>query len=268
MDNIETAQSAKIDTMSSIKGRALMTEIFKELRYHRQYGAFTTLVNCWKIAVFEKDLSAYLNRNITVLHPLGFFRGTGLWMEETVNRFYFSTINSFVYFGAAILLVLIGVRRFSDQISDTLIFSALGFEALMLIFMFVVMFFTPKEDFSENGNDSESATTAELLTETGEVARDLAGALIQLERINDNFLQMLNRQEDLALTLRKIADATADAVSPNPEMLETMKSTNKALMQFNETVLMLNDAAKKIRREEIEAAVKKELDRIISDRIS
>lgn len=264
----------QIDTLSSIKGRALLAEIFKELRYRRQYNAFNTLVHCWKICVHEKDLTHYLNRKISVLHPLGFFRGMGLWMEEIVNRFYFSSINSFVYFGAAILLLLIGVRKFSDHISDTAIIAALSFEALLLFFMFIVMFFTPKDDFSEESEENERETTAELLMEVGEVAKDLAGALIQMERINENFMLIASNQqktnetlESLIESINHIAISTADAVSPNPQMLDAMKQTNQALMDLNQTVVDLNSAAKKINREEIETAVKRELERIIANKI-
>ncbi len=257
----------KIDTLSSMQGRTLINEIFKELRYSRQYSAFSTLIQCWKISVHERDLSPYLNRNVSVLHPLGFFRGTGLWMEEILNRFYFSSINSFVYFGASILLLLIGVRRFSNSISDTAIIAALALESCLLFFMFVVMFFTPKDDFSDKDKDNERENAAELLLEIGEIAKDLAGAIIQIERINENFSIIASTQSRTNDALQLIAKSASDAVSPNPEMLETMKLTNEALSQLNHTVNELNKAAEKIKREEIQLAVKQELEKLISSKI-
>ena len=38
-------------------------------------------------------------RDVVILHPLGVWSGTTLWMQEVVNRFYYSAINAFVYAG-------------------------------------------------------------------------------------------------------------------------------------------------------------------------
>ena len=67
-------------------------------------SGFSTSLLCWRICTSERELFRYSKNEVTVLHPLGFFSGSGLWMEEIVNRYYYSTINSFVYFGAAIFI--------------------------------------------------------------------------------------------------------------------------------------------------------------------
>ncbi len=133
--------------------------------------------------------------------------------------------------------------------------------------MFVVMFFTPKDDFSDKDKDNERENAAELLLEIGEIAKDLAGAIIQIERINENFSIIASTQSRTNDALQLIAKSASDAVSPNPEMLETMKLTNEALSQLNHTVNELNKAAEKIKREEIQLAVKQELEKLISSKI-
>ena len=57
---------------------------------------------------------------------------------------------SFVYFGAAVLLSLIGIRRFSDNVNDTMVLWGVGFEAAMLLMMFFVMLFTPDDSITED----------------------------------------------------------------------------------------------------------------------
>ena len=122
----------KIENLASLEGRKILQNLFKEMRFIKQRSALSTLFLCWRICVSEKDYPAFAKLEIHVMHSLGIVRGSMLWMEEIVNRFYFSTINSFVYFGAAVLLVLIGVRRFSSTMSDTAVIWGIIFEATML----------------------------------------------------------------------------------------------------------------------------------------
>ena len=57
-------------------------------------------------------------------------------------------------------------------------------------------------------------------------------------------------------------------VSPNPEMLENMKDVNIALKDLKNTVDNLNKAAESLKRDEIEIAVRKEVERILVDRVN
>jgi hypothetical protein len=136
----------KIDNISSIDGRLLLQQIFHQIRFERQRNSISTLFILWRICISDTEINQYLNpeQDITIMYKLGFWRGTLLWLEEIVNRYYFSTINSFVYFGAAVLLVFIGINRFTDKVDDSTVVYGLAFEAIMLIAMFIVMLFTPK----------------------------------------------------------------------------------------------------------------------------
>lgn len=259
----------KLDTLSSIEGRLLLQDIFHELKYEKQLSGVKTLFRCWKLCTHEREMSMYSSKEAIVLHPLGFFRGTALWMEEILNRFYFSTINSFVYFGAAILLVLIGIRRFSDTITDTMVIAGLAFEALMLLVMFVVMLFTPREDLVPSQNNDGAVGIAEdLLMEIGEIGRDFAAAVAQLEELTGSIKEFTNKQEQLLGEVEKASSIAMQAVSPNPEMLDAMKQTGDALREFTNTVKELNRAACEIKKEEIELSVRKEIERLIVDKVA
>jgi methyl-accepting chemotaxis protein len=259
-----------LDTLSSLNGRNLIFEIYYELRYNKQMSGFRVLTSMWKLCTHERDMVRYINKEITVVHPLGTVRGTMLWMEEVVNRFYFSTINSFVYFGAAILLVLIGVRRFSENISDSFVIAGVAFEALMLIFMFLVMLFTPNDDpSSKNKNNSESANEVDdLVYEIGEISRDFAAVVVQLENLSSAVENLVDKQTEMLNSVNDLAQSVSQAVSPNPAMLESMNLTNTALNSFKETVELLNKSAESLKREEIELAVRKEVERILIDKIT
>ncbi len=261
----------KIDSFSSFEGREILHRIFHKLRYEKRLSSYITLITLWRIVCFEKQLNKYLNEDISIAHSLGFFSGTFLWMEEIVNRFYFSTINSFVYFGAAILLVLIGMRRFSDRVTDDIVIAGIIFEALMLVVMFVIMLFSPKEDtYLEKDKDDklENDMQNDLLDEIGEISRDFAASLVQLESLTESIVKMNDNQELIADRLEQILISFQQANSPNPQMLEEMKNVNSSLTIFQKNLNQLNTQIESLKKEEIEITVRKEIEKLISKNIT
>jgi len=257
----------KIETLSSIEGRRTLHAIYYELRYTRQKSGIAVLYTLLKICLFERNLTKYLGEDISVTYPLGFINGMALWMEEVVNRFYFPVVNSLVYFGAAILLVLIGVRRFSEVVPESLVIAGLLFEAFLLLFMFVVMLFTPSDDITVF-DEVEPDSNEELLTEVGEIARDFADAVDKLETLTLTMSEVLENQNKLMSYVADIAKNTSDAVSPNPELIHKMNSTNSALEQFTATIQTLNSSVEKIQMEQVRVTVINEIERLLSNKIT
>jgi len=258
----------KIDSLSSASGRLILQEIFRELKYKKQLGSLSLLLNCWKICVYETDLTKYIKTETTVMHRLGFFRGTRIWMEEIVNRFYYSAINSFVYFGAAVLLIVIGIRRFSDAVDDRLVIAGVVFEAAMLFFMFIVMLFSPGDD--EIGaaiDEDQESQKDELLTEIGEIAKDFAQTSVTFENISDELSSISAGQSELVSKLDNIANNLELTAKPNIEMLGEMQQINNALAELRNTIIQLNESTRQLRKEEIELTVRKQLESIISNSI-
>ena len=257
-----------IETLASIEGRKLLGQIYKELRFNKQQSGLSTLYQCWKICISEKEIFRFIKADVTVAHNLGFLAGTSLWMQEIVNRYYFSAINSFVYFGAAILLVLIGLRQFTNEVSNEVVIAGVAFEALMLLFMFIVMLFAPNED-DNNPIDSDDSDEGidDLITEVGEIGRDFAAVVVQLENMSNTQKDLLNQQALLIKVVSNLAEGISDSSSPNPKMLLAMKDTNEALQNFKETVDKLNENAMKLQKEEIKAAVRKEFENIIGEKL-
>ncbi len=250
----------KIENFGTYEGRELLRQIYRELRYEKQRGSFSSLATTWKIATSEIELAKYCKQEVTIMHSLGFFKGTSLWLEEIVNRFFFSTINSFVYFGAAVLLVLIGVRRFSDNVSDDIVIYGIIFEAVLLIFMFLIMLFTPSDDLFEDNVSDNDIQHSDLLTEVGEISRDFAAATVQLEQITDRLATMINSQKESVVLLTDLISHSKDLAEPNPKMISTMAETNVLLGQFQEKINTMVEAMDKIQSEEIRSAVRQELE--------
>ncbi len=255
----------KINNLASIGGRFLIVKIFKELRFDKQVSSISALFTLWKLCTYEKELFRYSSQEVAVLRPLGFFKGTGLWLEEIVNRFYYSSINSFVYLGAAVLLVLVGIRRFSDYIDDNVVIAGVIFESLMLIMLFTVMYHTPMELVDNpDSEDSSQESLEELLLEVGEISTDFATVSVSFERLNDSFQKLVTLQQELIAKIDENTKLNLQAVNPNPQMLEIMAKTNENLLQFNSNIQELNQSIEKVKAEEIELAVKNELNKIIN----
>ncbi|MGQ9819821.1 MAG: hypothetical protein ACUVQ1_07860 [Candidatus Kapaibacteriales bacterium] len=258
-----------IETLSSIEGRKLLSQIFHELRYRKQMSNLSILTLTWRICTSEREISKYTNQEVQVLHPLGFFSGTALWMEEVVNRFYFSPINSLVYLGAAILLVLIGLRRFNPNMSDTIVIAGVIFEALMLLFMFIVMLFTPSEDafpISQNSDLSEiKETSDELVREIGEIGTDFAEAVENLKSISEGIFNLTKQQNELIKSVNEANELTRELVAPNPKLIEILSETNKSLLEFKNKIESINETLNQLKQEKIETTVKTEIEKLFSN---
>lgn len=257
----------KIENLGTIGGRELLRQIYRELRYDKQRSSFASLLVTWRIATSEIELGKYVQQDVTILHSLGFFKGTSLWLEEVVNRFYFSTINSFVYFGAAILLVIIGARRFSENVTDETVVWGIIFEAAMLMFMFFVMLFTPSDDLSEEDDNESNEHQAELMTEVGEISRDFAAATVQLEQITEKLAVLIDKQSTAIDLIAETARNTMNLAMPNPDMIKTMAETNQILSDFKDKISELVSSVDDIKSEEIRNSVRREIELLIVDRL-
>ncbi len=253
-----------IDILASIDGRKALKELFFELKYKKQYSSLYVLFVLFRICTVEKDINKYSNLDYEIEHSLGFVRGVSLWMEEVVNRYYFSTINSFVYFGAAVLLVLIGLRRFSTLLTDTIVICGVIFEACMLLLMFVVMLFTPEEEFSLENSDDQSQI---LVEEIGEIATDFATSTIKLDELSNKYSEMINLQKDLIIKNDQLVNNINLTIQPNNEMLTAMHNTAIEINKLKDSFENLNNQLSQLKKEEIEKAVRKELAKIFTDKI-
>jgi len=258
-----------IETLNSFKGRILLQKVYKLLKYENNRNGLMVAFITWKICAFERDLSKYGNLRFDIMHPLGVFRGSALWMEEIVNRFFYSAINSFVYFGAAVILVLVGMRRFSDAISEEMIIGGLVFEALLLTLLFLVMFFTPKDievdDIDKSEDSIQNQSHSDLLDEIGEVAREIAAASMSLEKVAEVLQEISNENQKLSDKFSEGLKRISDATSPNPEMIDSMKLVNEQIGKLSNNVQHINTAIEQIKSDRIELEVRKQIQRIVEN---
>ncbi len=254
----------KIENLATYRGRLLLRDVFHSLRYEKQRGAVAVFFICLGICISGKNISNYIDKEIEISYSLGFFKGIALWMEEILNRYYFSAINSFVYFGAAILLVLIALQRFSDFVDSRIVIGGVILESTMLILMFIVMLFSPNEELEE---EKEEAGTEELIEEIGEIGSDLAQAALQLENIASSLETSIKMQEQIIDKLDETLKANTLATEPHPQMISVMGATNESIKGFKHSLEDLTNATKLLSEKQIEEQVRKEIERIVKKNI-
>ena len=254
----------KIETLTTLEGRKFLFELYQKLRFENELSGLMILVICWKVCVFEKNPSKFVKTDVIILHSLGLWKGTTLWIEEIVNRHYFSTINSFVYFGAAILLVLIGVRKFSDSISTELVIGSIIFEASMLMLIFVVMLFSPDEDLFEEENESEESI---LIHEIGEISTEFATAVTKLETVSIELKNFNNNQSEIINQLSESIKLLSKAVSPSDEFNNNIKETNEQIKDLKNNIELLSNNTKEIREKDIRFEIRREIENLLIDKI-
>jgi uncharacterized protein YoxC len=265
----------QIQTFSTVRGRALLRDIFRELRYEKQVSSFTALLTCWRLCTFEREAYRYGKRQAVIIHSLGIFHGTSLFLQEIINRFYFSTINSLVYLGAAALLLIVSAYRFTDRVGNSAVLAGVAVEACMLFILFVVMFFSPADDVElEASIDADSTSSVgvsaearELIAEIGEISADYAAFTERLDNVTSSLSGMISRQDELIGAVNEVARSVSLASTPQPEFIESMRQTNVALQAFHRNVHDLVEATNTLRREEIQRAVRAEVERILADRV-
>ena len=258
----------QLETLSSVQGRALVRDIYRELRFERRMGAVQALTTTWRACTSERELIKLSKRDVMVLHPLGILSGTTLWMQEVVNRFYYSAINAFVYAGAALLLVAVGLNRTRVIDAQEIVIAGIVLEALLLLLLFAVMYFTPPDDTEVlDQSASSSSATDELLREMGEIGRDYAAMAVQLESISASLTDLVEKQDAMMTSVRDSVDAAVGAVSPNPELMASMQTTTAALDRFAGSVDALGQRLQAMERQEMERMVRSELEKILSRQI-
>lgn len=243
----------------------MVRDVYRELRYERGMGGIQALTTTWQLCTRETELIRVCSRDVTVLHPLGPWLGTSLWMQEVVNRFLYPAINAFVYAGAAMLLVAVGLTRMDLIRQPWLVVVGIAVEALLLLALFVVMYFTPPEDADSSAEASlGSGGSEELLRELGEIGRDYAAMAVQLESISATLSDVATQQRELIQAVQATVDAAVSAVTPNAELQRSMKDTADALRDFAAGVTVLSDRLQEVERQEVERLVRNELEHILS----
>ncbi len=268
----------KIRSIASIEGRQLLRTAYEYLRLKAGRNSLAVLWTTWKLATTEKEFVNHIpNAEFTIEQPLGILRGTGVWLQEIVNRYYYPQVNALVYFGAALLLVLIGLNRFVD-LSKSFVIAGIILEASLLLLLFVVLLFTPVQIDQETAPSSRSSDSAlqtetiqlllkDLVNDIGDIAKDYLQATATLEKMTEALSEAVEHQREVLPQLQTIVHSIQQFFPPPPDLTAAIRQTAEALASLRQELVTLQESVAKLREENIREAVRKELEKIVSNRL-
>ena len=99
-------------------------------------------------------------------------------------------------------------------------------------------------------------------------SRDFAASVVQMERIEEHLNELINQQGEMIKSIDNIAQASIQSIAPNPKLIQVMSETNTSLEEFKNTVSKLNQSAELLKQQEIEIAVRREVEKLLINKIS
>lgn len=250
--------------ISTSDGRLILTNYWYDLSVVQRLSAIIFLPRLWLTACFRKELTIISeDTSYSFNHSLGMKLGTRVLMEEIIGKHYFNAIQASVYFGAVIMLVFLAMR-FAGVISEEISLIGIAIEAIMLVSLAAVIYYT-KEEVDNNSNLSieaisgENDYTKDLLSEIEQIGGQYASLTISLEKsVNsqtENVKELTNKVSQIS-GLQSLNDHT-----------DQLKTTNQLLMQLVLAIDEMNKRIDLLTGKELEFHVRTELQKIISKKI-
>ena len=258
----------QLSNLATPAGRAAYQAYWHDLVVERRSAVLPALWQLWRTASFGGELRISSTEAVyRVGHPLGPRVGTRVFMEEIIVRHYFNNVQALVYLGAVLLLVFLGLR-FAGLLSETTSLIGVAIEAVMLLILFAVLFYSPEEN-----DQPVTVTPAEPVAgpqadhaEQRDVIREV---LEEIEEIGSSYASVAMRLEHLARAQeeglqelsRKVGQIQGlDQLNRHSQQLET---TNALLGRLVDTIDSMNGRIDKLFGKELEYYVRQELERIV-----
>jgi len=254
-----------IDNLASVAGRKYLQRYWYENTVVARRWKLALMLSCWRLCMFGRTL--YLTEAehpITIEHKLGLRVGTRVWMEEVCYKHFSNTVQAFVYLGAVVLLVFVGLR-FAELINERTALIGVGIEASMLFVLFIVMFYTPEDaylniDAEEPKVDNSAKEYLPLFREIYDELQDIGTMNAALGR---HLTEMANKQESYMKELsQKFTYPSQNSVGK--ESVELIAQLKKPLDALSASMQEINANLRRITEKELEYLVRRELERVIS----
>lgn len=254
-----------IDNLASVQGRRLLQKYWYENLFEGRRWKIGLMFTTWRLCVGGRTLYlADAQQPVTVDHTLGLRLGTRVWMEEISYKHFMGTVQALVYLGAVVLLIFVGLR-FANLINERTSLIGIGIEAFMLFMLFVVMFFTPEEEFAdvERGSSAEGDDAKEYLSVFKEIYNELQDIGTMNAALGRHLTEITNKQESY---LREVSQKLTNTPSAgfSKETAELMYDVKVALGNLSTSIQDMNANLGRIAEKEMEYLVRREIEKMIS----
>ncbi len=254
-----------VSNLATPAGRAAFQDYWRDLVVEQRRAVLPSLVKLWRHASFSSELRITWNdTHYRLGHPLGPRVGTRVFMEEIIFRHYYNNVQAFVYLGAVVLLVFLGLR-FAGVLAEQVALIGIGIEAFMLLMLVMVMFYTPSDESTDiapseqegaSDEEDEREVITEVLREIEEIGGQYASVAMKLESL------ARSQDEHLAELARRVGNIQGlNLLESHAERLET---TNALLGQLTAAIEGMNTRVDALFGRELEFHVRRELERLLN----
>lgn len=149
------------------------------------------------------------------------FKGLRLYMTRHFSEKYANNVQGFAYGGAAILIVIIGIRglKFIPPTQPSILLAAITLEFSLLVLLAVTLFYTEEEQRMdklmrnlEESSEGQKYELINLVRTSQQQQRDLASMVDYIQRQTDNLQRMAdaltgaNREYIIQVAQRAVAE--------------------------------------------------------------
>lgn len=277
--------SESIKDLEIPEGRLILHEFYHDRRIQVKME-IAIVLECWRLCKRGTEIQLSDGRIILIENPLGFRLGTRVCIEEIIGRYYYNSVQGWVYFGAMVLLIFVGLRL-GGVIPERAALIGVGIEAFMLFLLAVVTYYSPSDDVSPSSYPLRSSDN--LLSSINQSVQGMTNAVSDLFRLisqtdmrQDVLLTRLTEYiskvsaentrlqiekmgetnknlRDFAETLRELQGETAR------EQLNKLQETNDALRSLNSTMLRMHQEMNQIMQQSVHLLIKDEVTEILSE---
>ncbi len=174
-----------------------------------------------------KEIQDTTNGIIWSRNRLAFFKGLRLYMAHHFTEKYSNNVTGFAYFGAAILIVIIGVRglKFIPATKPSLILAAISLEGSLLALLAFGLVYTEEEERMDKmlkKMEDANKNQLETMKDVSQDMHSLAGALVG---------------ETSELIKRKVEEAIAESLASddNVKRVVSDKVAEKIIIAMRES---------------------------------
>ncbi len=211
-----------VDTLRSLQipeGRRLYREYFND-RLLRNARMLQTLIDCWKLAVRGIDLQFSDGRSFRFETHLGRRFGTRLFLEEVLSRYYYNTIQGWVYVSAVFLIVGVGLNLAGYDFRIAL--AGFAMQAFFLLLLAIVTAYGPMEDAA--ASPEAAGMNENQFIALNRAVHDMTNAVSDLFRL----ISQTDFRQDVLLS--KLTENQAKITAAGTaQFIETLQETNTIL---------------------------------------
>ncbi len=212
------------------EGRVLLNEFYHDRRIRHKIE-LATIQDCWRLCKRGTEVQFSDGRVIQIENPLGFRLGTRVCIEEIIGRYYYNSVQGWVYFGAMVLLIFVGLRL-GGVIPEKAALIGVGIEAFMLFILAVVTYYSPSEEIGGGSVSFDLKKNPDtLLSSINQSVQGMTNAVSDLFRL----ISQTDMRQDVLLT--RLTEYISKVSAENTRLqIEKLEETNRNLMLFGETL--------------------------------